>query len=302
MNSTYMRTETSPAKSPPKQEQHVFANPSLSITTMEGTTSDDNTGTSGVTTAELISRVAAQQRKIYLLERELEERDNKFARINDRLDALEKQAAETKTIFHMKDIVIDRLRLEVTKLQQYTRRYSVEVSGIEKKRNKEEDLVHLTSEVESILQDVDAGVTMDDVDKYHRNGPLREGKQDIIIRFKAHSSKELVYKGRKKVRSPDIKIRPSLSEANRRLLDNARNHLQTFHDGDSKLPNPPHFVLANIHGLIQLKMTEEHDGQLFFPINSMSDLVNTITRCNHTDEHDERFDVSDSESESEEED
>ena len=48
-------------------------------------------------------------------------------------------------------------------------------------------------------------------------------------------------------------------------------------------------------------MTEEHDGQLFFPINSMSDLVNTITRCNHTDEHDERFAVSDSESESESE-
>ena len=56
--------------------------------------------------------------------------------------------------------------------------------------------------------------------------------------------------------------------------------------------------MANVHGLIQLKMTKEHDGRLFFNINSMMDLVNTISRINHTDEHDDRFNVSDSESES----
>ena len=290
-----MRAETSPIKSPTHQQFQVVANPSPTSVSMEGATAD--AGTNGVTTGELMSRVAAQQRKIFLLERELQDRDDKFTRINARLDALEKQAIETKTIFHLKDIVIDRLRGEVTKLQQYTRRYSVEVSGIEKKRDKDEDINHLKTEVENILHQVDSGVTMDDVDKYHRNGPPRDGKQDVIIRFKAHSNKESVYKARKNLRNPEIKIRPSLNEANRKLLEDARNHLETFHH-ESNLPNPPHFVLANVHGQIQLKMTEEHDGRLFFNINSMNDLVNTISRINHTDEHDDRFNVSDSESES----
>ena len=72
-----------------------------------------------------------------MLENALQDRDKGLDRISQRLDILEKESAETKTILHMKDIVIDRLRLEVTKLQQFTRRYSVSISGIPKRDKKE---------------------------------------------------------------------------------------------------------------------------------------------------------------------
>ena len=65
------------------------------------------------------------------------------------------------------------------------------------------------------------------------------------------------------------------------------------------LKTPPHFVMANVHGQIQLKMMKKHEGKIFFPINSMTDLANTIARLNHKDSDDLRFYVSESENEDE---
>ena len=46
-------------------------------------------------------------------------------------------------------------------------------------------------------------------------------------------------------------------------------------------------------------MTEEHNGQLFFTIHSMRDLVETITKLNYNVQDDDRFYVSDSDDDSE---
>ena len=138
------------------------------------------------------------------------------------------------------------------------------------------------------------------VDKYHRNGPVKEGNQEVIVRFRSHSDKEAFYRSRKQVGSPRIKIRPSLSQANKDLLNQAYKFIDKLHDDEDeeeKLENPPHFVMANVHGQIQLKMMKEHEGKIFFPISSMTDLANTISRLNHKDSDDLRFYVSDSEDE-----
>ena len=85
---------------------------------------------------------------------------------------------------------IDRHRL-----QQYTRRYSVVVSGIEKKRG--EKFEDLKKEIEGLVEKVQSSTTMEDVDKFHRNGPNRDGEQEVIVRFKSHSAKEAFYRKRK---------------------------------------------------------------------------------------------------------
>ena len=310
VHSTYMRTSASPPGSP-RVLPKLPSSPGRSVDSITPKTSP----TSSIhiqlkaheeetslhhempTLLDLKQQVAAQQKQIQSLEHELEKRDLMINRIHQRLDSLDKQSSETRTVLHVKDIVIDRLRTEVTKLQQYTRRYSVVIAGIEKKERKE-SREYLKTEVEKVLHEVNSGVTMDDVDKFHRNGPYNEGKQDVIVRFKAHSDKESFYKGRKQVKNKAIKIRPSLSDNNRKLLNQAVDYLDTFHT-ESSLPNPPHFVMANIHGEIQLKMTEEHNGQLFFTIHSMRDLVETITRLNYNAQDDDRFYVSDSDDDSE---
>ena len=47
--------------------------------------------------------------------------------------------------------------------------------------------------VEEILKEAASSTTMADVDKLHRVGPPKYGKQDIIVRFKSHTAKEKFY-------------------------------------------------------------------------------------------------------------
>ena len=298
VKSTFMKVNLSP---PPFKEEVPI--PPLVVPTSKSPTEEkkkpvkkksDNDKRIG----ELQEMVQDQQTRINALEASLKDRDTLLARINQRLDYHDKEAAKTRTIFHMKDIVIERLRAEVNNLQQYTRRPCVVISGIEKRQNEKHD--ELKNEIEKILQKVDSGVSLDDVDKLHRNGPIRDGNQEVIVRFKTHSDKESFYKGRKKVTDQRIKIRPSLTKESKDLLNSAVRYLDKLHNEDDKLDNPPHFVMANIHGQIQLKMKKEHDGRLFFPINSMKDLVDTIVRLNHTDSDNLRFYISASEDEEDE--
>ena len=69
-----------------------------------------------------------------------------------------------------------------------------------------------------------------DVDKFHRNGrTFNEGKdQELLIRFKTHSAKEAFYRGRKTLPPArrGIKIRPSLSRKQQKLLKEAESLVQ----------------------------------------------------------------------------
>ena len=246
VSSTYMKRQTGSTPPSPVRTS-VYITPVTSPVEVELKAGEETSLTS------LQHQIASQQNHIRSLELALQHRDTMFTRINQRLDLLEKETMQTRTMLHVKDVVIDRLRSEVTKLQQYTRRYSVVISGIEKKE-KNESLDYLKAEIEKVVKDVDSGITMEDVDKFHRNGPYKDGNQEVIVRFKAHSNKEAFYRGRKTMKNKAIKIRPSLTDNNKKLLNEAREYLDTFYNESSELSNPPHLVMANIHGQIQLKI------------------------------------------------
>ena len=136
-------------------------------------------------------------------------------------------------------------------MQQYTRRYSVNVVGIDKKRG--ESHQDLKKEIEKLVNGVDSPTSMMDVDKFHRNGPARGKEQDVIIRFKSHSAKESFYRNRKSLDDElGIKIKPSLSPNSQNLLRQAQDCLKEFTDL-SGMSNPPEFVFANIHGEFLVK-------------------------------------------------
>jgi hypothetical protein len=199
-----------------------------------------------------------------------------------------------ESLLHVKDCVIDGMKGEITRLQQYTRRYSVDIAGIPKPRG--ENPADLRKIINEIVTESESTTTVADIDKVHRNGPADGEEQDVILRFKSHSAKEAFYKARKTLgeKRKDVKIRPSLAPAQRTLLNDARDYLKT--QKDAILPNPPEFVFANIHGQIQVKMSEKckmsEKGKegLFVTINSVDHLTRVIGNANMLGESFQIFD------------
>ena len=175
--------------------------------------------------------------------------------------------------FSVRDHVVEALKGEINRLQQYTRRYSVVVAGIEKK--KDETPESLREEVLKLVADVDSTSKEADIDKFHRNGRVHNGnEQEIIVRFKSHAAKEAFYRARKTLPPSrrGIKIRPSLSPNQKNLLRDAQSLVEEFSLNEETV-NPVEYVFANIHGEIQAKMKKNFRGSPFLFFNSVKELT-----------------------------
>jgi hypothetical protein len=204
---------------------------------------------------------------------------------DDRLQKMSRDLAFLNSINLVKDRVSNELTNEITRLQQYTRRYSVIIKGLPVTPNETNET--LTTEISSVINEAESPVTIDDVDKLHRNGPRFEGKQDVIVRFKSHSAKESFYKKRKTIKRPRVKIQPSLCDRRRKLLNESNELIKSYQN--EAVRNPPAFVLADVHGNLMVKMTETN-GRLFRKFESTEQLVEIIQTCQptHPEGEDER--------------
>ena len=214
------------------------------------------------------------------------ERDNHLDALTDaqdvmanRIAKLESKVDYQQSLLNVKDCVVKALESELHRLQQYTRRYSVNIIGIPKPRG--EKLIDLRKKVEDIITSTDSGITPEDIDKLHRNGPAFGADQDTIVRFKTHSAKEAFYKKRKTIQETHRKIliRPSLSPAQKSLLEDAREFMNTSKYDETNCTNPPEFVFANVHGDIQVKMKRETRQGLFVTVRSIQHLAQVIERA-----------------------
>ena len=181
----------------------------------------------------------------------------------------------------MKDCVIKSLQGEVHRLQQYTRRYSVVISGIDKPRGKE-DIEELKKKVETIVTNVNCDTKAEDIDKLHRNGPAKGKDQEVIVRFKSHSAKETLYKNRSNLNDRNIKIKPSLSPHNKSLLRDAQELVSSYTTANglvSGMTNPPDFAFANVHGDLQVKMKKRTRKGMFFGFSSIEQLAMLISNA-----------------------
>ena len=134
---------------------------------------------------DLIRRVNEQD---VLIKKLVLDRQNDCERLENftkRITQLEADQIETKSLMFIKDRVISLLQNRVTDLEQYTRRPSIIIKGIETKPNE-----NLKEEVTKLINECDSDVTMNDVDKFHRSGERVGNKQELIVRFKSHSAKE----------------------------------------------------------------------------------------------------------------
>ena len=216
--------------------------------------------------------------------------NDKIRKLEQRVDTLEGQLMVVHSRFSVRDHIIEGLKGEVQRLQQFTRRYTVSVSGIEKK--KDEDPDSLREEVLKLVSEVTSTTTEHDIDKFHRNGrTYNNGKdQEILIRFKSHSAKEAFYRGRKTLppARKEVKIRPSLSTNQQNLLKEAQDLVDDYKLREG-IKNPVDFVFANIHGETQVKFKNKFRGSLFATFRNIKDLIYILNQAQAVKETDRKF-------------
>ena len=200
-----------------------------------------------------------------------------------RIKTLEEQQYRTIGIMAIKDRVSELLGKRINQLEQYTRRYSVVVKGIEKPQN--ETMDQLKEKISGLIQVSGSGVTFNDVDKCHRNGQIKDNEQEVIVRFKSHTAKESFYEKRKEIPNKSIKIQPSLTAESKSLLEQAREQIADLqHNG---MKNVPEFVYADVHGTLKVKMSlptkvskNSSWTTMFHRFDSIPSLYEVVYRCN----------------------
>ena len=202
--------------------------------------------------------------------------------LNKRVKKLEDDQLRMFGLMAVKDRVSELLLERISKLEQYTRRYSVVIRGIPRQQNETRD--GLRNEVLNIIEQAECDVSAVDVDKLHRNGPKTEdNQQEVIVRFKSHTAKETFYKNRKTIKAA-VKVQPSLNSENKAILEEARKTVESF-AADESLTNPPHFVFADVHVNLQVKMHEPTKGSMFHRFSSIQNLYEILIRCNANSVH-----------------
>ena len=276
VNSAYMKFHVSPGKSMNTEPTSVSPESSVSDSlSISSNTSNLDTilKEDSLNMASLFDMISSNRQQIDMLSRELSQSKR-------HIDKLERDMEVTHSLLKVKDCVIQGVQGELRRVQQFTRRYSVIIAGIEK-TDRKETIDNLRPKVEDIVSKVTSPTTIADIDKFHRNGPAKGTKQDVIVRFKSHSAKEEFYKGRKTLPADlkHIKIRPSLSPDQQALLDEARELLDEYHHGGYVGENPPDFVFANVHGVIQLKMKNRTKDGLFITVKDISHFSQILAKA-----------------------
>ena len=235
---------------------------------------------------KLFDMIEKLEAKVIALTNDSKEKQETIHKLENRVQQLEAKQVRIESYNIVKDNTSKLLQNRITQLEQYTRRPSVIVKGIplsENRGSREEEHQKLKNEVQKVLEmckDDTTSSSLAEVDKFHRNGPSVGNEQDVIIRFKTHTAKEFFYNNRKSIPDGRIKVQPSLSQATRTLLDEAKIELETRYADADHLVNPPEFVFANLHGQLLVKMKNRMKFGNFLRFDSIDELHNKIGEQN----------------------
>lgn len=238
------------------------------------------------TLTQLMNKIQMLESQVATLVADAGKKEQTIANLQDKIMHLESNQMRLESYLIVKENTSTLLQNRVTQLEQYTRRYSVIVKGIplsEEKGSPDEEHLKLKNEVQKVVESCQSGPltsSLAEVDKFHRNGRVDGREQDVIIRFKTHSAKEFFYKNRKTIPDRKIKVQPSLSQATRSLLDDAKSALETHYSNADHMDNPPEFVYANLHGTLLVKMKKKMKFGHFLRFDSIEELHRQILKQN----------------------
>ena len=209
---------------------------------------------------ELRARIEAMEKELKSIKNENEVLEGRVAILEDKI------AVSCNTSL--------KLRQEVDRLDQYQRRSNILLKNVELgPTNSQKDDKKL---VQNLLQkELKVPKALVEVDKLHRMGRTRTnaGKktQDIIVRFKSHAARYDVYEARKK--ATNLKIRPNLTKRRGDLLYRASKLVEGAEE--------VHFVFANAHGDLKLRLKEKPDGgEQYHSFSSIEELKKTLEELN----------------------
>ena len=190
--------------------------------------------------------------------------------IEKRMKQLEGQLSVSHHVTHV-------LKTKLDDQEAYSRRPCLVVAGVDKSIPEGRSL---TDEIAEIL--AQTGIQEDEInnniDKLHEIGNNnRNSTQSIIVKFKRHSFKEKIYKGRKNIGNRKIKLRPSLTKRRQDLLEEANRKIQEEPD-----VMPVRFAFADVHGTLKVLMKDGITPK-FQNFNSMVDFHHIVSDVGFTD-------------------
>ena len=195
---------------------------------------------------------------VNVLQKKVDELESKNTALEERIVHLEQKQITSTHVTKLLTEGVDRLG-------QYHRRSNVMMRGVflpEKESNEE-----VENKVKRIIKD-EMGIpeVIGDFDKAHRICNVKEinGKkhQDIIVKFKSHAARYKVYNGRKSLKNR--KINPNLTKKRGKLMYDARLIIENI--------EKVHFIFADIHGDLQMRLKDPYKGKHFFEFNSIESL------------------------------
>ena len=197
--------------------------------------------------------------------------------LEEKIFIMEKRMMQLEGQLSVSHHVTDVLKTKLDDQEAYSRRPCLVVAGVDKSIPEGRSL---TDEIVEIL--AQTGIQKDEInnniDKLHEIGNNnRSSTQSIIVKFKGHSFKEKICKGRKNIGNRKIRLRPSLTKRRQDLLEEANRKIQEEPDA-----MPVRFAFADGHGTLKVLMKDGITPK-FQNFNSMVDFHHIVSDVGFTD-------------------
>ena len=195
----------------------------------------------------------------------------------EKIFIMEKRMMQLEGQLSVSHHVTDVLKTKLDDQEAYSRRPCLVVAVVDKSIPEGRSL---TDEIVEIL--AQTGIQEDEInnniDKLHEIGNNnRNSTQSIIVKFKGHSFKEKIYKGRKNIGNRKIKLTRSLTKRRQDLLEEANRKIQEEPDA-----MPVRFAFADVHGTLKVLMKDGRTPK-FQNFNSMVDFHHIVSDVGFTD-------------------
>ena len=181
--------------------------------------------------------------------------------LTDTINSLQKENQDLKTR-------VQKLAAKVDAAEQYSRRNCLRIAGVP-----ENPLENTDVYVIDMSRAIDAEVTLDDIERSHHVGPLREGKRrDIIVKFWSYRTRRKVYGAQTKTKGcgyMGVFINEDLTKPRNKILLKARKMVKS--KNLSSAWSSDGTILVRDKEDVKHKIMCENDLAAFGPVPKLKD-------------------------------
>ena len=143
------------------------------------------------------------------------------------VNIVKKENSELKKMVNTLEQKVMKLERDVDDGEQYSRRNSVRISGVGESSEEDTDRIIL-----NIAKDLEADITLNDIDRSHRVGKSRNGRpRAIIVKFTSYRARRALYSKRMNLRhlnaGRNVFVNEDLTARRSELLFSARKYVKS---------------------------------------------------------------------------